>query len=75
MEIRRCDKCDCNIDPQHLYLPEATVVPGIHEGGGFTLQLPVFRKKEEEEYITLSAFDLCWACLKTMAQNVRKVKS
>ncbi len=69
MEIRKCDKCDCNIDPQHLYPPEVNVVPGIREGGGFTLQLPVLGKKEDEEYITLSAFDLCWVCLMEMAQK------
>ncbi len=70
MEIRKCDKCDRNIDPQHLYAPEVNLVPGIHEGGGFTLKLPVFRKREEEEYITLSAFDLCWTCLKVLAQKM-----
>ena len=70
MEIRKCDKCDCNIDPKNLYPLEVNVVPGIREGGGFTLKLPVFRQKEEEEYITLSAFDLCWTCLKILAQKI-----
>ncbi len=70
MEIRKCDKCECNIDPRHLYKAEDPVIPGIPEEGGCTLKLPVIYDQENPHpHITLSEFDLCWTCLKGLVQR------